>query len=310
MAKTFAQLKKERADQLAALTGKLKEASGQTFSDNDDRYWQPTVDKEGNGYAIIRFLPANQFLPVPETTPFVRIFQHGFQGPGGWYIENCLTTIGKEDPVAEYNNVLWNSTKDDSSPARKQARDQKRKLTFTSNIFVVEDPAHPENNGKVFLYKYGKKIFDKIKEKMEPEFPDEAPFNPFDLWDGANFKLKIRKVEGYRNYDRSEFDKPAPLSEDDDVLEKVWKLAYALQPIIDPATQFKPYAELKAKLNKVLGKDVSKNELDEPEPEVAAPRIKAKPSKAEDTVAEDVPPFEVDTESSEDIDFFKSLVER
>jgi len=308
MAKSFADLKKQRADHLKALTSKLNDATGATFTE-DERFWQPAVDKEGNGYAIIRFLPEIE----GEDVPFVRIFSHGFQGPGGWYIENCLTTIGKEDPVAEYNNVLWNSTTDDKSPARKQARDQKRKLNFISNIQVIEDPAHPENNGKVFLYKYGKKIFDKIKEKMEPPeaFADETPMNPFDLWEGANFKLKIRKVEGYRNYDRSEFDKASPVSDNDKEIEKIWKQGYPLAAFL-AADQFKPYPELLAKLNKVLGIDTQAKTnkglpVDEPLPERPARAPKGRATAADEVEADPEVPDSL--EDTEGLDFFKKLVE-
>jgi hypothetical protein len=312
MAKSFAELKKQRSAHLAALTTKINDVAGGKFADDDNRFWQPTVDKEGNGYAVIRFLPEIE----GEDVPFVRIWNHGFQGPGGWYIENCLTTIGKDDPVAEYNNLLWNSTTDDKSPARKQARDQKRKLNFISNILVIEDGAKPENNGKVFLYKYGKKIFDKIKEKMEPEFKDEAAINPFDLWEGANFKLKIRKVEGYRNYDRSEFELENkagyPIAENDKQIEAIWKQAYPLAPFVAP-DQFKPYAELKAKMIKVLGMDPFADKNAEPEPEREAPRQRSKPATtaASSNVEDDDIPFDpTGDEGDDDMAFFKNLVDK
>lgn len=210
----------------------------------DERFWQPEVDKAGNGYAVIRFLPA----PKGEELPWVRIWNHGFQGPTGkWYIENSLTTMGQPDPVSELNNELWNS----GSEANKDvARKQKRKLTYYTNILIVSDPKHPENEGKVFLFKFGKKIFDKIKDIMNPQFEDEAPINPFDFWEGANFKLKIRNVEGYRNYDKSEFEGPSALGEDDEI-EKVWGMQHSLQEFLDPKN-FKSYDELKKKLDAVL----------------------------------------------------------
>jgi len=234
---------------LDKLTSELtKLAGGQTDNKKDDRFWYPNVDKAGNGYAVIRFLPP----PPDEDMPFVRVFEHGFQGPtGSWYIENSLTTIGKQDPVSEYNSQLWNSGLDSD---KEIARKQKRKLGFISNVYVITDQQNPENEGKVFLFKYGKKIFDKLNEAMNPEFADEDAMNPFDFWEGANFKLKIRNVEGYRNYDKSEFAKPAPLFEDDDDLEVVWKKQHSLQEFIDPS-KFKSYEELKAKLNRVLGLD-------------------------------------------------------
>jgi hypothetical protein len=221
----------------------------QTESKSDTRFWYPNVDKAGNGYAVIRFLPA----PGDEELPFIRMFEHGFKGPTGqWYIENSLTTVGKDDPVGQMNSVLWNSTTDDNSPARKQARAQKRKLNYICNIYIVQDQANPENNGQVRLFKMGKKIFDKLNEAMNPQFADEKPMNPFDLWEGANFKLKIRMVEGYRNYDKSEFSEPAPLFDDDKKLESIWKSEHLLQPFL-AADNFKSYEELKAKLDRVLG---------------------------------------------------------
>lgn len=216
---------------------------------DDTRFWKPTVDKAGNGQAVLRFLPA----PAGEELPWVRIWDHGFQGPTGkWYIENSLTTLNKPDPVAELNSELWNS----GIEANKDiARKQKRRLSYVSNVLVVRDPANPENEGKVFLYKYGKKIFDKIKDVMQPTFEDETPVNPFDLWEGANFKLKIRQVEGYRNYDKSEFDGTTALDDNEDKLEQVWKQTHSLAAFLDP-TNFKTYDELKAKLNQVLSGNI------------------------------------------------------
>ena len=250
MASSFADLKKSRNKDLEKLTQEVSKLSNKEEgkkSYEDLRFWKPTVDKAGNGFATIRFLPA----PEGEDVPWIQIFQHSFQGPGGWYIENSLTTLNKKDPVSEHNTVLWNSGIDSNKDV---ARKQKRKLQYISNIYVIKDPSNPENEGKVFLYKFGKKIFDKLNDLMNPEFEDEAPTNPFDLWEGANFKLKIRKVEGYQNYDKSEFDRPGPLSQDDDDLENIWKQEHALSEFLDPKN-FKSYDELKAKLNKVLGLD-------------------------------------------------------
>lgn len=269
MAIDFSSLKKNRS----ALDSLMKEvekiATPQTQeSSKDDRFWQPEVDKAGNGYAVIRFLPS----PKGEDLPWVRIWNHGFQGPTGkWYIENSLTTLGKADPVSELNTKLWNSG---SEADKETARKQKRRLTYISNIYVVKDPAHPENEGKVFLYKFGKKIFDKIKDVMQPQYEDEEAVNPFDFWKGANFKLKIRNVEGYRNYDKSEFDSTGPLSEDDSKMEKVWNSQHSLQEFLDPK-HFKTYEELKSKLDMVLSgaTPVQRAEsvtLDEPK-EVAKP---------------------------------------
>lgn len=245
----FSSLKRSSSTSFQKLTEELNKLNSNSFESSDDnRYWTPTVDKAGNGYAVIRFLPA----PANEDIPFVRLWDHGFQGPTGlWYIEKSLTTLGKQDPVAEYNSVLWNASTDDESPQRKQARKQKRRLYYVSNIYVVSDPGNPDNNGKVFLFKYGKKIFDKLNDLMNPQFPDDSPVNPFDFWAGANFKLKIRKVEGYRNYDKSEFDTAAPLMNDDDDLERIWNKEYSLQELLDPK-HFKSYEDLKAKLNRVL----------------------------------------------------------
>ena len=215
---------------------------------SDDRFWSPIVDKAGNGYSVIRFLPA----PPDENLPFIKFYDHGFKGPNGlWYIENSLTTLGQADPLSEYNSKLWNSTTDDDLPLRKQARAQKRRLHFISNIYVITDSANPDAEGKVFLFKFGKKIFNKISEKLEPEFVDEEVFNPFDLWEGANFKLKICMFEGYRNYDRFEFERVGPLFNDDERLEKIWKQEYSLKEFVSPSN-FKTYDELKEKLLKVL----------------------------------------------------------
>ena len=249
---SFSNLKKSSKTSLEKITQQVTklatpEGGGR---DQDNRFWQPEVDKSGNGYAVIRFLPA----PDGEDVPFVRIFDHGFKGPNGqWYIEKSLTTIGKQDPVSEYNTQLWATG---IQANQDQVRKQKRKLNFISNIYVVSDKAHPENEGKVMLYKYGKKVFDKLNAAMNPEFDDEDPINPFDLWTGANFKLKIRNVEGYRNYDKSEFDSPAPLMDDDSDLESLWKKEHSLQEFLKEE-HYKSYDELKQKLHRVLGLDGS-----------------------------------------------------
>jgi len=211
----------------------------------DERMWKPNVDKAGNGYAVIRFLPA----PNGEELPWVRVWNHAFQGPTGqWFIENSLTTLNQKDPVSEYNTQLWNSgVESDKEIARKQ----KRKLKYYSNIYVVSDPANPENEGKIFLYAYGKKIFDKLMEAMQPEFPDETPINPFDFWEGANFMLKIRKVDGYWNYDKSDFEKTSQLKGSDEELEAIYAKQHSLADFVAPSN-FKSYDELKARLDAVL----------------------------------------------------------
>ena len=213
----------------------------------DDRFWKPELDKTGNGYAVIRFLPA----VTGEELPWQRVWSHAFQGPGDWYIENSLTTLNQKDPVSEENTRLWNTGVDSD---KEIARKRKRKLSYYANVLVVSDPKHPENEGKVFLYKFGKKIFDKITEAMQPAFDDEKPINPFDFWKGANFKLKIRKVDGYWNYDKSEFEGVTALAESDDKIKEVWSKQHALKPFLDPSN-FKTYDELKEKLNRVITGD-------------------------------------------------------
>ena len=252
---SFADLKKQ--SKLGSLTQKLvKEVEKMSNSEGgaDDRYWKPEVDKVGNGFATIRFLPA----PENEELPWAKLYSHAFQGPGGWYIENSLTTLGQKDPVSEYNRGLWNSGNDKD---KETVRKQKRKLSYYANIYVVKDPANPQNEGRVFLYKFGKKIFDKIMGAMQPEFEDEEAINPFDFWQGANFKLKIVKKDGYWNYDKSEFDRPSPLLEDDDALETLWKKQYSLTAVTAP-DQFKSYDDLDKRLKYVLGEKTQSRRID------------------------------------------------
>ncbi len=243
---SFSDLKKQ--SKLGSLTSKLVkevEKMNTTGGSDDDRLWKPELDKTGNGFAVIRFLPA----PEGEELPWAKMYSHAFQGPGGWYIENSLTTVGQKDPVSEHNRELWNSGSDKD---KETVRKQKRKLSYYSNIYVVKDPVNPQNEGKVFLFKYGKKIFDKIMEAMQPEFEDETPINPFDFWQGANFKLKIVKKDGYWNYDKSEFDRVSSLLDDDDALEALWKKEYSLSAVTAP-DQFKSYDDLEKRLKYVLG---------------------------------------------------------
>ena len=239
---SFASLKKSSYTDLLSKAENLNKTE---VRGADERLWKPEVDKAGNGYAVIRFLPA----PDGEDLPWAQVWSHAFQGPGGWYIENSLTTLGKKDPVSDLNRTLWNSGNDAD---KETARKQKRKLSYYSNILVVKDPKHPENEGKVFLYKYGKKIHDKILAAMQPEFQDEEPVNVFDLWEGANFKLKIKKVAGFWNYDSSEFDSVSAISADDDELEEIWKKEYSLESFTS-RDQFKSYEDLERRLNLVLG---------------------------------------------------------
>ncbi len=229
---SFADLKKQ--SKLGSLTQKLVkevEKMNNAGSSGDERLWKLECDKGGNGYAVIRFLPA----PEGEDLPFVKLYSHAFQGPGGWYIENSLTTLSQKDPMSEYNTMLWNNGTDSG---KEQARKQKRKLTYVANIYVVKDPANPSNEGQVMLYKFGKKIFDKITAAMQPEFEDEEAIDPFDFWQGANFKLKAKNVAGYRNYDSSEFARQDALLEDDDAMEAIWKKEYSLEEFVAP-DQFK-----------------------------------------------------------------------
>ncbi len=286
---SFADLKSKSGsfEKLQTELNKLQTTGGQSSFD-DIRQWKPDLDKTGNGYAILRFLPQ----PEGEDLPWVRLWNHAFNGPGGWYIENSLTTIGKNDPVSEYNTELWNSgIESDKEIARKQ----KRVLKYYANVLVVSDPKHPENDGTIRLYRFGKKIFDKITEAMNPAFDDETPLNPFDMWKGANFKLKIRKVDGYWNYDKSEFDSPSVLFDGDDArLETLYtEKLHSLQEFIAPEN-FKSYDELKAKLNKVLtGTSVSGT--------VESFTAKSKP--------EPVIPATAKTDDDETLDYFAKLAE-
>lgn len=288
---SFANLKSNSSN-LDKLAKAIEQLNSTETPSKEDNFWKPEVDKAGNGYAVIRFLPQPS-VDGDDALPWVKVFNHGFQGPGGWYIENSLTTLGQKDPVSEYNTQLWNS----GVEANKEvARKQKRRLSYIANIYVVEDSKNPQNEGKVFLYKFGKKIFDKINEAMNPAFEDEKPLNPFDMWNGANFKLKIRKVEGYQNYDKSEFESPSALLNDDEKLEAIWKKEYSLKEFLAPEN-FKSYDELKAKLDKVLGLDgspvVAKTTVEQAK---AMPR---KPVMADAGIAED----------DDDLAYFSKLAE-
>jgi hypothetical protein len=276
---SFANLKQSRGN-FDKLTKELEKVTSPTTNQNsssDDRFWKPELDKTGNGYAVIRFLPAVE----GEELPWARVWSHAFQGPGGWYIENSLTTLGQKDPVSEENSKLWNT----GSEADKEiARKRKRKLSYFTNILVVSDPAHPENEGKTFLYKFGKKIFDKITEAMKPEFADEKAINPFDFWEGANFKLKIRKVDGYWNYDKSEFEGPSKVKDSDEQIEDLWKKQLPLKEF-SATTNFKSYDDLKVKFEKVVygtGKTTTADEIDIPpvsavEVPVSEPKVSEPP---------------------------------
>jgi hypothetical protein len=254
---SFSDLKKKSS--LGSLTSKLVqevEKMNTSSGSSDDRLWKPEVDKAGNGFAVIRFLTA----PEGEDLPWAKVYTHAFQGTGGWFIDNCLTTVNQNCPVCEANRELWNTG---SKANQEIVRERKRKLSYYSNIYVVSDKAHPENEGRVFLYKYGKKIFDKIMAAMQPEFEDETPINPFDFWAGANFKVKITKKDGYWNYDKSEFESAGTLGDfDDDVLEGIWKKAYSLVDFTNPESM-KTYEQLDTRLKSVLGKPKAQPKVDE-----------------------------------------------
>lgn len=304
MALTFSELKKSRKSDFANLTKKIEEINSPSReSFGDDRFWTPTIDKAGNGYAVIRFLPA----PPKEDHPWISYFDHGFQGPTGlWYIENSLSSIGKEDPLGQYNSKLWNS----GIEANKDlARKQKRRLHYVSNIYIVSDSANPDNEGKTFLFKYGKKIFQKINEAMNPQYEDETPINPFDFWEGANFKLKIRNYEGYRNYDKSEFDRPSALLENDKELEDLYNNLYGLKEFLDPSN-FKTYEELDRKMKKVLCLEDDST----PKETVSVPSKSQVRTSIDDNVDREyvsaaVSKSNADDDDDIDTDFFKRLAE-
>jgi hypothetical protein len=294
---SFANLKRNRAS-LESLT-KAIESTTQTAeagSKDDTRFWTPTVDKSGNGMATIRFLPAPG-VDGEDGLPWVRRFDHGFQGPGGWFIDNCLTTVGEKCPVCEHNSGLWNSGVEANKDI---VRKQKRRLSYLANIYVVSDPAHPENDGTVRLFKFGKKIFDKISEAMNPEFADETPLNPFDLWEGANFKMKIRNVEGYRNYDKSEFAAQGALSDDEAKLETIYNKEHSLKEFVEKKN-FKSFDQLKARLDKVLGYEGDIVPATRAEDVELPTATRVAPARASAPVAS--------TTDDDDLDYFKSLAE-
>ena len=299
---SFANLK-IKSGSFTKLTQQIENMSKPQGRGPDERLWKPEVDKSGNGYAVIRFLPE----PEGEDLPWAQVWSHAFQGPGGWYIENSLTTLNQKDPVGELNRTLWNSGLDaDKDVARKQ----KRKLSYYSNILVVKDQLHPENEGKVFLYKYGKKIHDKIASAMQPQFEDETPINPFDLWKGANFKIKIQTIGGYWNYDKSEFDVPSVAGGlKDDELEKLWKGQYSLKEFTD-LKNFKTYEELSTRLSTVLNKvsrPVRTTEEDEEILPINSPVVKVDPEPAKTSgFGAKIEELE-GAEDSPDLSYFASL---
>lgn len=303
---SFSKLKSASNGGIAKLSEELAKLNGGGNNKGNDGYWYPNVDKVGNGFALIRFLPA----PDGEDFPFVRYWDHGFKGPTGkWYVEKSRTTIGESDPVADANSVLWNSGIESD---KKIVSERKRRLNYVANILVLKDPANPENEGKVFLFNFGKKIFDKIVDATTPQFEGDDPLNPFDFWSGANFRLKIRKVEGYRNYDLSAFDPPSPLFDNDEAMEEVWLKEKPLQPIIDPST-FKSYEELQKKLDMVLGigqpASKARTAMDDDEIETAPPAAKSTAAAAfSESKAKALPwAGDGDEDEEEGLEYFKKL---
>jgi len=298
---SFSSLKNNKASVFQQLQKQLEKST--QVGTVDERFWKLTTDKAGNGFAIIRFLPASD----GEDMPFVKLYSHAFQGPGGWYIENSLTTLGANDPLGEYNRELWNSG-DES--LKDQVRKQKRKLQYYSNIYVVKDPGNPDNEGKVFLFRYGKKIHDKIMDVVNgDELEGREGINPFDLWSGADFKLRAKKVAGYPNYDSSEFAAPGTLEQlDDPQLESIWNREYALQTLVAP-DQFKSYDALKNRLDLVLGRKSAEPSAPAPAPAAdlgAAPTFQREPDRV---VAEPVAAAPKTDEDDDVMDYFKKLAE-
>ena len=302
---SFSQLKSNKKDIFSKLQKQLEQTT--KVGTVDERFWKPTVDKAGNGFAVIRFLPAAD----GEDMPFVKLYSHAFQGPGGWYIENSLTTLGANDPLGEYNRELWNSGDEEM---KNQVRKQKRKLQYYANVYVVKDSGNPDAEGKVFLFRFGKKIYDKVMDAVNgDELEGRDGFNPFDFWQGADFKLRVKKVAGYPNYDSSEFVDPATLEgyEDDAQLESIWKRQFQLQPLVAP-DQFKTYEALKTRLNMVLNlKDDA--EVSTPTPTPSVERVvSAKPVfKTETPVVEETTTTTNDGAEGDDsvMDYFRKLSE-
>jgi hypothetical protein len=302
---SFANLKRSRNSIDKLVQAAQSSGGGEQKSYKDERMWKPTQDKMGNGYAVIRFLPAAE----GQDLPWIRYWDHGFKGPTGkWYIERSLTTIGQDDPVGKLNSKLWNVSDDDKSPTREQARNQKRRMHYVANVLVVSDPANPDNEGKVFMYQFGKKIFDKIMDVMQPQYADESPMNPFDFWTGANFKIKIRKVEGWVNYDKSEFDSPSELSDDDAYLEGIYNSLHDLTEFTDPKN-FKSYAELEAKLNDVLGIETTVSIREEISlgHETPARQMREMPPQSITEVVSKVESFDEDDDTDDTMSYFAKL---
>ena len=292
-------------DKLRAAMETASPAQGEKKSYNDDTMWKPELDKSGNGYAVVRFLPT----PQGEEMPWVCYFDHGFQGPGGWYIEKSLTTLNKKDPVSEYNTTLWNSGIEAN---KEQARKQKRRLHYVSNVYVVSDPKNPDNEGRVFKYRFGKKIFEQLKEAISPAFEDESAINPFDMTEGANFKIKIRKVDGYWNYDKSEFDSTSPLG-DEAMINSTFSQVHSLSEVISP-DEFKSYDELKEKLDRVLGlsgaiSGSTAESIAEDQEEVPWSNVNTESVASEPVIASAESSSEQSSNGDDAMDYFKKLAE-
>jgi len=292
-------------DKLRAAMETASPAQGEKKSFNDDTMWKPELDKSGNGYAVVRFLPT----PEGEEMPWVSYWDHGFQGPGGWYIEKSLTTLNKKDPVSEYNTTLWNTGIEAN---KESARKQKRRLHYVSNVYVVSDPKNPDNEGRVFKYRFGKKIFEQLKEAISPAFEDESAINPFDMTEGANFKIKIRKVDGYWNYDKSEFDSPSPLG-DEVMINSTFSQVHSLSEVISP-DEFKSYDELKEKLDRVLGlsgavSGSTAESIAEDQEEVPWGNVNTESVATEPVIASAESSTEQTSDGDDAMDYFKRLAE-
>ena len=292
-------------DKLRQAMESASPAQGDKKTYGDDNFWKPELDKSGNGYAVVRFLPT----PEGEEMPWVSYWDHGFQGPGGWYIEKSLTTLNKKDPVSEYNTTLWNTGIEAN---KESARKQKRRLHYVSNVYVVSDPKNPDNEGRVFKYRFGKKIFEQLKEAISPAFEDESAINPFDMTEGANFKIKIRKVEGYWNYDKSEFDSPSPLG-DEAMINSTFSQVHSLSEVISP-DEFKSYDELKEKLDRVLGlsgavSGSTAESIAEDQEEVPWGNVNTESVATEPVIASAESSTEQTSDGDDAMDYFKRLAE-
>ena len=272
---------KSQGSLLSKLNAELNKTEGKSGY-IDERLWKPTMGKDGVGSAVIRFLPCAE----GNEMPWAKVWSHAFQGPGGWYIENSLTTLGQQDPISELNRQLWNSGIDSD---KEVARKQKRKLSYYSNVYIIKDPANPQFEGRVMLYKYGKKIHDKIIEQMQPEFDDQEAIDPFDFWKGADFNLRLKKVAGYWNYDSSAFARPSTLGGfDDGKLESIYDQMHDLNEFTN-SKNFKTYAELQTRLNAVLNTrpvapEVRDEEMEYADPTPATAAVKeTAPTSSEDT---------------------------